>query len=205
MNHPAPDFGVSVEAEPWSAVTGGSVATLATIAALLAVGLISAAWVIRRRRARSSLAFALSGVLCVGLVGYLAAVLVPEGQIAFPKSDPSLVALVPGVVTEPADPRVDLHDLGVLLEERYGLTGVVTTLQPETSAAFPFRTDRVTLAAIQRDLIVQNPDGSTPCALTNVALVDGDRTYRRVAIMCGGQELPTDPDRRPEHSRVTRA
>ena len=51
--------------------------------------------------------------------------------------------------------------------------------------------------AIARDLIVSGPSGAERCTLSPVALVDGDRTFERVAILCGGHELPAAPHHSP--------
>lgn len=195
MNSPAPDFGVTLPTQPWSALTTSSTATLIAITAALTVVLMISSWRARRqgRRGRSHV-LAGVGVLSTGAAGYLVAAVLPSGQIAFPESDPPLIASLPGVTLQSAPARTDPREAAALLEDRYGLSGLDRVLLPRTRLSTP---EDVAPGAIARDLIVSGPSGPERCTLSPVALVDGDRTFERVAILCGGRELPAAPDHSP--------
>lgn len=196
MNQPAPDFGVVLPTQSWSSISSTSMAILIGFAVALAAGLLATSWrTSRRGRRRLSHVLALSGVVGMGAAGYLVAAALPTGQITFADHDPPLIAALPGIALEPAPSRVNVREAAALLEKRYGLTGLDITLTSQGRAtSVP---EHIDTAAIARDLIVTGPDGQEKCALTAVALVDGDYTYQRAAIMCSGQELPPAPGHRP--------
>lgn len=187
MTQPAPDFGVVLPSQEWSAISPTSTAVLIAVVAAMAMGAVVAGWRRRRRGRRPvSWVIALTGAASIGAGIYLTAEMLPTGRITFPEQNPPLIASLPGVVVESEPPRVDAREAAALLEERYGLAGLDITLSQNGSA-------------ITREVIVTGPEGQEQrCALRAVALVDGDRTYQRAAIMCGDRELPTAPGYRPE-------